>query len=102
MNLSAKQKQIHKRKEQLVAAEGEGLEGGMNWEFGISRCKLLYTEWINKKVLLYSSGNYSQYPVQFSSVQPQGHVQLFATPWTAARQASLSITNCWSLFRLIH
>ena len=25
------------------------------------------------------------------------HIQLFATPWTAARQASLSITNSWSL-----
>ena len=30
---------------------------------------------------------------QFSSVQWLSHVQLFATPWTAARQASLSITN---------
>ena len=29
----------------------------------------------------------------FSSVQSLSHVQLFATPWTAARQASLSITN---------
>ena len=28
------------------------------------------------------------------------HVQLFATPWTAARQASLSITNSWSLLKL--
>ena len=37
--------------------------GGMNWEFGISRWKLLYTEWINNKVLLYSTGNYIQYPV---------------------------------------
>ena len=35
----------------------------MDWEFGISRCKLLYIEWINNKVLLYSMGNYSQYPV---------------------------------------
>ena len=37
--------------------------------------------------------------VQFSSVQfsSLSHVQLFATPWTAARQASLSITNSWSL-----
>ena len=35
----------------------------MDWEFGISRCKLLYTEWINNKVLLYSTGNYIQYPV---------------------------------------
>ena len=30
---------------------------------GISRCKLLYTEWINNEVLLYSTGNYIQYPV---------------------------------------
>ena len=35
--------------------------------------------------------------VQFSSFQPLSHVWLFATPWTAARQASLSITNCRSL-----
>ena len=34
----------------------------MDWEFGISRCKLLYIEWINNKVLLYSTGNYIQYP----------------------------------------
>ena len=32
----------------------------------------------------------------FSSAQSLSHVQLFATPWTAARQASLSITNSWS------
>ena len=36
---------------------------GMDWEFGISRCKLLYIEWINNKVLLCSTGNYIQYPV---------------------------------------
>ena len=34
--------------------------------------------------------------LQFSSVQLLSSVQLFATPWTAARQASLSITNSWS------
>ena len=34
--------------------------------------------------------------VQFSSVQLLSHVQLFVTPWTAARQASLSITNSQS------
>ena len=38
---------------------------------------------------------------QFSSVQPLGHVQLFATPWTAAHQASLSIINSWSLLILM-
>ena len=35
----------------------------MEWEFGVSRCKLLYTEWINNKVLLYSTGNYIHYPI---------------------------------------
>ena len=37
---------------------------------------------------------------QFSSVQLLSHVRLFATPWIAARQASLSITNSWSSLRL--
>ena len=36
-----------------------------------------------------------------SSVQSLSHVQLFATPWTAARQASLSITNSRSLPKLM-
>ena len=35
------------------------------------------------------------------SVQSLSHVRLFATPWTAARQASLSLTNSWSLLRLM-
>ena len=39
--------------------------------------------------------------VQFSSVQSLSHVQLFATPWTAACQASLSITNSQSLLKLM-
>ena len=38
---------------------------------------------------------------QFSSVQSLSRVQVFATPWTAARQASLSITNSQSLFTLM-
>ena len=38
---------------------------------------------------------------EFSSVQSLSHVQLFATPWTAARQASLAITNSHSLFKLM-
>ena len=35
----------------------------MDWEFGISRYKLLYTEKVNNKLLLYSIGNYIQYPI---------------------------------------
>ena len=38
---------------------------------------------------------------QFGSVQSLSHIQLFATPWTAAHQASLSITNSWSLLKLM-
>ena len=40
-------------------------------------------------------------PVWFSSVQLLSCVRLFATPWTAARQASLSITNSQSLLKLV-
>ena len=39
--------------------------------------------------------------VQFSSVQSLSCVWLFATPWTAGHQASLSITNSWSLLKLM-
>ena len=38
--------------------------------------------------------------IQFSSIQSLSRVWLFATPWIAARQASLSITNSWSSLRL--
>ena len=59
MNLVLKQKQTHRHREQTCGCQG----GGMDWEFGISGCKLLYIEWINNKVLLYSTGNYIQYHV---------------------------------------
>ena len=36
-----------------------------------------------------------------SSVQLLSHVRLFSTPWTAACQTSLSITNSWSLLKLM-
>ena len=44
--------------------------------------------------------NLSQPSVQFSSVQSLSLVWLFATPWIAARQASLSITNSRSSLKL--
>ena len=37
---------------------------------------------------------------QFSSIQSLSWVRVFGTPWTAACQASLSITNSWSLLKL--
>ena len=39
--------------------------------------------------------------VEFSSVQSLSHVWVFVTPWTAARQASLAISNSWSLVKLM-
>ena len=39
--------------------------------------------------------------IPFSSVQLLSHVQLFATPWTAAHQASLSIMNSQNLLKLM-
>ena len=44
---------------------------------------------------------YNVFHTKFNSVQSLSRVQFFATPWTAACQASLSITNSQSLLKLI-
>ena len=65
-NLSTKQKQTHRPRDQTCGCQGgwgRGVKRGMDWEFGVGRCKLLHLEWINNKVLMYSTGNYIQYPV---------------------------------------
>ena len=50
----------------------------------------------------YTEIRHCHYPYyQFSSVQLLSHVWLFATPWTAPHQASLSITNSQSLLKLM-
>ena len=46
----------------MLRGRGGKVGGGMDWEFGVSRCKLLHMEWINNKVLLYRIGNNIQYP----------------------------------------
>ena len=56
-------RQTHRRKQQTCGYQGCGGRGEVDWEFGFSRCKLLYIEWINSKVRLYSTGNYIQHPV---------------------------------------
>ena len=62
MNLSMKQEQTHKHKEQTCDCQGRrAVREGMDWEFGVSKCKLLHTERINNKILLYGTGNYIQY-----------------------------------------
>ena len=55
-------------------------------------CMVSTSEWlVSRHQPCYNSS------AQFSSVQSLSRVRLFATPWTAAHQASLSITNSWSL-----
>ena len=43
----------------------------------------------------------SYQPAPFPTVQSLSCVRLFVTPWITARQASLSITNSWSLLKLM-
>ena len=56
----------------------------------------------SRDLLLFTSKSIPSSSSQsLSSVQSLSHVRLFVTPWTAARQASLSITNSRNLFKLI-
>ena len=58
MNLFTEKKQTHEHGEQTCGCQ-RGKEGsGMDWEFGVSRCKLLHLESISNEILLYSTGNY--------------------------------------------
>ena len=41
----------------LMVDKEEGVGRGMEWEVGVSRCKFLYIEWMNDKVLVYNTGN---------------------------------------------
>ena len=59
MNLSTAQKQTHRHDEQTCGCQMGGGGSGMDGEFGIGRCKLMYLGWISNKVLLYSTGNYT-------------------------------------------
>ena len=45
---------------EVAAGKGEENGRGLDWE--LVGCKLVYIGWINNKVLLYITGNYSQYP----------------------------------------
>ena len=63
MNISTKQKQTHRHREQTCGCQGREGWGGKDWEVGISRCKLVYIKQITTKDLLYSTGNSTQYSV---------------------------------------
>ena len=59
------------------------------------------TKNIPENTHLLTPGKYFFLEFIFISVQSLSHVQLFVTPWTAAYQACLSITNSWSLLKLM-
>ena len=61
MNLFTQEKETQDIENRLVVAKWEGGGSGMDWEFGVSRYKLLHLEWINW-IILYSTGNYIQSP----------------------------------------
>ena len=52
--------------------------------------------WSSSRILILLEVNFSEFFFFSNSVQSLSHVRLFVTPWTAARQASLSITNSQS------
>ena len=66
----------------LVAVSSQSLSP---WSQSLLPCVCLHTAFLQRH----------------SSVQSLSHVQLFVTPCTAAHQASLSITNSWSLLKLM-
>ena len=46
-----------------MVAKGQRTGGGIEWEFRVGRCKLPTYKIPKHQVLLYSTGNYTQYPV---------------------------------------
>ena len=87
-------------KNRLLDSVGEG-KGGMIWENSIETCKRVLQTCSSVEHIRLVINSLLQGRNQFSSVQSLSHVWLFATPWNAPRQASLSITNSKSSLRLM-
>ena len=49
MNISTKQKQTHRHREEIYDCQGER-GSRMVWDFGVIRCKLLHLEWISNEI----------------------------------------------------
>ena len=74
-------------------------EAGHAAAHGVTKSQTWLSDWTEVKSTMHQKT--SSRILQFSSVQSLSRVQLFATPWIAARQASLSITNSWSSLKLM-
>ena len=83
----------------------------LSYEFDYSRYLVLsrsmqylpFCDWLISLSIMFSRFTHvvASVRIQFSSVQLLSRVRRFVTPWTAARQASLSIANSWSLLKLM-
>ena len=87
--------------------------GSSFYTFFLLPLSLSYVNWASQEACCFACSSHSDpwtflpsiflcfpffvFSLQFSSVQSLSRVRLFATPWTAARQASLSITNAQNL-----
>jgi len=85
-----------KSQKQRLAQTELCAQSALRWEHWMWEVEL----WLRKDICL-NSQNLQACNLQFSSVQSLNRVRLFATPWIAARQASLSITNSRSSLRLM-
>ena len=80
--------------------------GGMNWEAGIDICAQLCVEQIASGKLPCNTGNSAQCCDDLGggtlvTIQSLSHVRLFAIPWMAAYQASLSFNISPSILKLM-
>ena len=73
----------------------------LKFHYNVHRCRFLFFSFtvLAQKGTQWTLLRYRFVP--FSSVQSLSHVQVFAALWTAAHQASQSITNSWSLLKIM-
>ena len=71
-----------------------------HWQWWVNKSPIFFFSFFEDSSWTHSSIS-PRHQNQFSSVQSISHVRLFATPWTAACRASLSITNSRSSLKLM-
>ena len=72
-----------------------GVRDGRSGSLGISRCKLVYTEWINNKVLLYSTEDYIQYPViTIMEKEYEKNLRCYGKIWTNFSAKPVCVCVC--------
>ena len=84
----------------IAAKDGEGLYCQQKQDWELTEAQIMNSFIAKFRHKLKKVGK-TYKPLCISSVQLLSHVWLFVTPWTAARQASLSISNSQSLLQLI-